>query len=174
MAEAAGSVPTFKLVLVGDGGTGKVRTPNFGRPFERSACDGGDPQGDRKPQDKRLTIDADHLRQAPLDWRVREEVHCDARCRGPPSRFYHGTFRTCLRATDGILTEGRTLDRFSLTSGTPPVRRSLAVCVMDTTSMASAVSSCSMSLLVLPTRTFPTGTVSQLYKLAKCLLTNTR
>lgn len=25
MAEASGDVPTFKLVLVGDGGTGKVR-----------------------------------------------------------------------------------------------------------------------------------------------------
>jgi hypothetical protein len=25
MAEASGNVPTFKLVLVGDGGTGKVR-----------------------------------------------------------------------------------------------------------------------------------------------------
>lgn len=26
MAEASGDVPTFKLVLVGDGGTGKVRS----------------------------------------------------------------------------------------------------------------------------------------------------
>jgi hypothetical protein len=26
MAEASGAIPTFKLVLVGDGGTGKVRS----------------------------------------------------------------------------------------------------------------------------------------------------
>jgi hypothetical protein len=30
MAEAA-TIPTFKLVLVGDGGTGKVRLIKFGR-----------------------------------------------------------------------------------------------------------------------------------------------
>lgn len=30
MAEAASAVPTFKLVLVGDGGTGKVRA-GYGR-----------------------------------------------------------------------------------------------------------------------------------------------
>lgn len=29
MAEAAPSIPTFKLVLVGDGGTGKVRYPDL-------------------------------------------------------------------------------------------------------------------------------------------------
>ena len=29
MAEAASAVPTFKLVLVGDGGTGKVRSPDL-------------------------------------------------------------------------------------------------------------------------------------------------
>lgn len=29
MAEAAPSIPTFKLVLVGDGGTGKVRSPDL-------------------------------------------------------------------------------------------------------------------------------------------------
>jgi hypothetical protein len=29
MAEAAQSIPTFKLVLVGDGGTGKVGLRNF-------------------------------------------------------------------------------------------------------------------------------------------------
>jgi hypothetical protein len=56
MAEAAGSPPTFKLVLVGDGGTGKVRMSNFGRPVARSACDGGAQQGDRKPQSMPLTI----------------------------------------------------------------------------------------------------------------------
>lgn len=31
MAEAASNVPTFKLVLVGDGGTGKVWTQGLGR-----------------------------------------------------------------------------------------------------------------------------------------------
>jgi hypothetical protein len=29
MAEAAPSIPTFKLVLVGDGGTGKVRSTDL-------------------------------------------------------------------------------------------------------------------------------------------------
>jgi hypothetical protein len=31
----------------------------------------------------------DHLRQAPLDWRVREEVHCYPRCRGSPSDLHY-------------------------------------------------------------------------------------
>jgi hypothetical protein len=31
----------------------------------------------------------DHLRQAPPDWRVREEVHCHSRCRGSPSDLHY-------------------------------------------------------------------------------------
>lgn len=76
-AGAASSIPTFKLVLVGDGGTGKVRRKNFGRPhgplldfylaarffFKAGA------------HTTNTSIATDDLRQAPLDWRVREEVH---------------------------------------------------------------------------------------------------
>jgi hypothetical protein len=46
-------------------------------------------------------------------------------------------------------------------SGTPLVKKNLAVFVMDTISTANAESSCLMSLLVSPTRTSPTGIVSQ-------------
>jgi GTP-binding nuclear protein Ran len=38
MAEASGNVPTFKLVLVGDGGTGKVR---WGLPYSIKKVLGG-------------------------------------------------------------------------------------------------------------------------------------
>lgn len=54
----------------------------------------------------------------------------------------------------------RTWARSSSTCGTPLVRRSSVASVMDTTSTARPVSSCSMSPRVSPTRTCPTGTVS--------------
>jgi len=41
MAEAAGNVPSFKLVLVGDGGTGKVRLfmcRHFSSPERSDSC----------------------------------------------------------------------------------------------------------------------------------------
>jgi GTP-binding nuclear protein Ran len=53
----------------------------------------------------------------------------------------------------------RTWARFSSMSGIPQDKRSLAVSVTDTTSTASAASSCLTSLLVLHTRTFQTGIV---------------
>lgn len=31
----------------------------------------------------------DHIRQAPLDWRVRKEIHRDPRCRSAPTWFHH-------------------------------------------------------------------------------------
>ena len=46
----------------------------------------------------------DHLRQAPFDWRVREEVHCDARCRSPPARFHHRTLSDAISAPRALLT----------------------------------------------------------------------
>lgn len=52
MAEAS-QVPTFKLVLVGDGGTGKVSP----RIIERFPT-----------RDHHTDINKDHFRQAPLDW----------------------------------------------------------------------------------------------------------
>jgi hypothetical protein len=61
MAEAAGGVPTFKLVLVGDGGTGKV----CGNRPPLSADDSF-----IKATVAKFKTDAliDHFRQAPLDW----------------------------------------------------------------------------------------------------------
>jgi hypothetical protein len=59
-----------------------------------------------------------------------------------------------------LTTSYRTSVRSSSTSGTQPVRRSSEVFAMDTTSTASAVSSCSTSRRALRTRTSPTGTVS--------------
>jgi GTP-binding nuclear protein Ran len=55
----------------------------------------------------------------------------------------------------------RTWAKFSSTSGILPVRRSLVVFVMDIISTDIAVSSCLMLHLVSPTRTSPTGIVSQ-------------
>jgi hypothetical protein len=53
--------PTFKLVLVGDGGTGKVRTSDLA--VLRGNC------GAIFGQSEKLTlIITDHLRQASLDW----------------------------------------------------------------------------------------------------------
>jgi GTPase SAR1 family protein len=46
---------------------------------------------------------ADDLRQAPSYWRVREEVHCDSRSGGSPSRLHHRTIPAPTRAHDGIL-----------------------------------------------------------------------
>lgn len=49
MAEASGNVPTFKLVLVGDGGTGKVREASYivlGLPWATNdACEHDKQQG---------------------------------------------------------------------------------------------------------------------------------
>ena len=86
MAEQA--TPTFKLVLVGDGGTGKVRKilgirrarrrsliiPLFGTRLVHdlfSVCG-------QKVQLTHLSLD--NVRQAPFDRRVREEIHGYAGC----------------------------------------------------------------------------------------------
>lgn len=70
----------------------------------------------------------------------------------PPSSLVPSTMTLTLYLS-------RTSARFSSMFGTPLVRRSLAVSVMDTTSTASAVLSCSTLPAVSPTRMFPTGTV---------------
>jgi hypothetical protein len=95
---AAGSMPTFKLVLVGDGGTGKVRRipstalrspARLAMTLRRRTNEPTHHDTDRGSMLTRLTTD--DLRQAPFDRRVREEVHCDPRCRGTPSRLHHRT-----------------------------------------------------------------------------------
>ncbi len=60
MAEAAQGVPTFKLVLVGDGGTGKVQLTPW--TFCASSRDL------EILRALRLTVSIDYFRQAPLDW----------------------------------------------------------------------------------------------------------
>jgi hypothetical protein len=84
MAEAASNTPTFKLVLVGDGGTGKV---SYIMVIECAATVvyiqwlvASSPAVAHKISDHNTDICADHLRQAPFDWRVREEVHRNSRC----------------------------------------------------------------------------------------------
>lgn len=78
-------MPTFKLVLVGDGGTGKVSRIYFGsmncggafypsfRSAERSLLSKVDMKSN-------LISKTDHFRQAPFDRRVREEVHRHIGC----------------------------------------------------------------------------------------------
>ena len=95
--------PTFKLVLVGDGGTGKVsREKNLLLSLvvvvvssmwgHRLACDKAClpilPLS-QQPADIQ-TRRVDHLCQASLDRRIREEVHGHSRCRGSPSGLHHG------------------------------------------------------------------------------------
>lgn len=91
MAQAQ-ETPTFKLVLVGDGGTGKVSSPEGDYPppsslAQRSAGNTLSPLPNYPAARMRgivLTRNffylPDHLRQAPCDGRVREEVHGDPRC----------------------------------------------------------------------------------------------
>lgn len=115
MAAPQQAPPTFKLVLVGDGGTGKVSCPDPCRLFHRitmSSHDGGRRLNCETPHwldatgfpsvwtetqihhpallefffaqegiaNIRFSITTDHLRQAPLDWRVRKEVHRHLGC----------------------------------------------------------------------------------------------
>lgn len=51
----------------------------------------------------------DDLRQAPFDRRVREEVHCDARSRGPPPRLHHSTLSAPLPPATRLLTRRQNL-----------------------------------------------------------------
>jgi len=83
MAEgASGSgTPTFKLVLVGDGGTGKVC--KFGleiQPHQQNMLFIPARLAAHLRTRTQTNTRLDHLRQASFDWRVREEVHCDSRC----------------------------------------------------------------------------------------------
>jgi hypothetical protein len=114
----------------------------------------------------------DHLRQTPSYWRVREKVHRHSRCRGPPSRLHYRlsphSAAACMADTD------RTSAPSPSMSGTRLDRRSSAACETDTTSTASAASSCSTSPPALPTRTFPTGTVSKPWSSILYLLTSLR
>jgi hypothetical protein len=105
-AGAAGNMPTFKLVLVGDGGTGKVRIPPapncapIAAVLPMTPGAGHHARHDTSSTRSMLTRPpADHVCQAPFDWRVREEVHCDPRCRSPPSRLHHRTLTEPSSAT---------------------------------------------------------------------------
>ena len=89
MAEAAQAPPTFKLVLVGDGGTGKVSSrPSqllhyYLHPYAVRVWH-------QHCREALLTKTVDHLRQATLDRRVREEVYRHSWCRSSPSRLHNG------------------------------------------------------------------------------------
>lgn len=61
--------PTFKLVLVGDGGTGKVFTVAM--------------------TSTRLTSALDDFCQTPFDGRIREKIHCHVGRRGASIGLYH-------------------------------------------------------------------------------------
>ena len=104
MAEAATAAATFKLVLVGDGGTGKVRRYLEYTPISAVV------QSDRiRPGipcihlslDRLLTSMPDHFRQASLDWRIRKEIHRHPWCGSPPSSVCNG------RQTEFIMIEGK-------------------------------------------------------------------
>ena len=86
MAEAAQAPPTFKLVLVGDGGTGKVQIKVLmhGRSCARRVCWERLTHGAIVDKHQ-LTSFTDHFRQAPFVGRVREEVYRYTRCRSSPS-----------------------------------------------------------------------------------------
>jgi hypothetical protein len=85
MAEAASNIPTFKLVLVGDGGTGKV---SYIMVIGCAAAVvyiwklvASIPAAVAQTISGRNTnIWVDYVRQAPFDWRVREEVHRNPWC----------------------------------------------------------------------------------------------
>jgi len=85
MAEAAQTVPTFKLVLVGDGGTGKVCIIDPLDAMLREAVaeilfsfmPGPVAHKEFRPK---ANDRVDYLRQASFDWRVREEVYCHTWC----------------------------------------------------------------------------------------------
>lgn len=79
MAEAAQGPPTFKLVLVGDGGTGKVS-------FNLAT----DHQLQILVVDLLTDSPTDNFRQAPSNGRIRKEIHRHSRCRGSPSGLLDG------------------------------------------------------------------------------------
>ena len=64
-------MPTFKLVLVGDGGVGKVDKPDNERNKEKQ------------------WIILDNIREAAFDWWVRKEVRGDPRSRSSSARLPH-------------------------------------------------------------------------------------
>lgn len=96
MTEAAPAVPTFKLVLVGDGGTGKVcRMDLLSVPSVEDVLQphivlprGRDALWHRSTSNN-IT---DYVRQASFDRRIREEVYRDTWCRSPPFGLQHGMF----------------------------------------------------------------------------------
>lgn len=148
--------PTFKLVLVGDGGTGKVR----GAAVLRGCRSFGRPGPRRRDLPLMSATMLDYLCQAPLDRRIREEVHGYSRRRGSPPWLHHGELPgSSPMWRSNVLTVCRTMDRFSSTSGIPPARRSLVDCVMAITSTGSVASSCLTSPPASRTRMSPTGTV---------------
>ena len=106
-------------------------------------------------------MNADNLRQASFNGGVRKEVHRDSRCRSPSSWFLNSMAFGITIFTARCSLLYRTTVKFNLMSGTPLVRRNSVVSETDTTSTASAVLSCLMSLRVSHTRMFPTGTVSR-------------
>jgi hypothetical protein len=153
MAEAAQaqSTPTFKLVLVGDGGTGKVRFPSDSLPAAR--C----PPRPRKwlyavmlthRSYHQTTFVKRHLTGEfekkyiatlgvevhPLGFTTVSTVAYTLAAGGPPEEQV-GTSRM----TDS---NHRTSAQSSSTYGILPAKRSLAVYVMATTSMDSAAVSC--------------------------------
>lgn len=99
MAEAAQGPPTFKLVLVGDGGTGKV------------SCDRCDESLRRclfhvyNKLDWIINTYSDYIRQTPFIWRIRKEIHRNTRCRSPPSRLHNREYNTASKETRNILTD---------------------------------------------------------------------
>jgi hypothetical protein len=85
MAEAASAVPTFKLVLVGDGGTGKVRSIDLLVALLLVLIDGFEfafiPIWAAHFEYCSITNHSiDHVCQAPFDWRIRKEVHRHSWC----------------------------------------------------------------------------------------------
>lgn len=156
MAEAtaaASAPPTFKLVLVGDGGTGKVWPLSLWPPFDLCWFF-------PTATANHVQLIVDDLCQASLDWRVWEEVHCYFRCRGPSSRLHNGTYSPPSDALNLGLRLDRTWDQFNSMSGTRLDKKNLADWEMATTSTGNAASSCLMSLLGSPTKTSLIGIVS--------------
>ena len=137
----AATPPTFKLVLVGDGGTGKVRLSNHLQNPGRYAGNVHVNSHvftplwlhslitslERLQQSSlwQLTRFLDHFRQATLDGRVREEVYCNARCRGSPSWIHDSEFESLhMQHLGRTLTLRRTSVRFNSTYGIQQGKRS--------------------------------------------------
>ena len=114
-----------------------------------------------KPVSTDFCVLIDHVRQASLDWRVREEVYCYSGCGSTSTWVQHCESNIKQNPSERLIKERILVPSFSM-SGTLLGKKSLVVSETGTTSTGSVVSSCLMLPRASRTRTSPTGTVSRI------------